>query len=192
MPQLAHQKLPADDVKQTGHRHQQHAQRNACDVQRGGAKQRQQQREADIHHQPDQKGRQRDRQTRPHARRNFTPDAAPVVRVTEVEHEHGGGLLPEYCVGDFVRSAGRAIQQQRFVVTALLLPLLDGLRRHALDAKLHARHVVRRVHHEKQRKGEQVHPDQDRHGIEDAADQVGDHGSSTPALICATRLTISS
>jgi hypothetical protein len=36
---------------------------------------------------------------------------------------------------------------------------------------LHARHVVGRVHHEEQGEGEQVHADQDRHGVEQAAER---------------------
>ena len=53
---------------------------------------------------------------------------------------------------------GLGIDQQRLVVTALDLPFLDRLRRHALDTKLHARHVVRRVDDEEQREGEEIHP----------------------------------
>ena len=72
-------------------------------------------------------------------------------------------------------AAGSAVDQQRLVIAALLLPFFDGLGCHALDAELHTRHVVRRIHHEEQREGEQVHPDQDRYSVEDAANEVSDH-----------------
>jgi hypothetical protein len=67
------------------------------------------------------------------------------------------------------------IEEQRLVVAALGLPALDRFRRHALDAELHARHVVGRVDDEEQREGDQVHPDQDRQGVEQAADEIGEH-----------------
>jgi Flp pilus assembly protein CpaB len=54
--------------------------------------------------------------------------------------------------------AGLGIDQQRLVVAALDLPFLDRLRRHPLDAQLHARHVVRRIDDEEQRKGDRFTP----------------------------------
>jgi hypothetical protein len=50
------------------------------------------------------------------------------------------------------------IEQQGLVVAALGLPFLDRLRRHALDAELHARHVVRRIDDEEQREGSRFTP----------------------------------
>ena len=175
VPQLADQELPADDVEQAGHRHQHHAQCHARRIQRGSAEQGHQQREADIHDQTDEKSRQRDGQARTHACEYLAADIAPIVGVAKIEYEHAGRLLPEDGVGDLARAVGMAIEHQRLVVTVLLFPALDGFRRHALDAELHARHVVRRVHHEEQREGEQVHPDEDRHCVKDAANEVGDH-----------------
>ena len=154
-------KLSADDVEQAGYRHKQHAQCYPSHIQRRGAKQGHQQGETDIHDQPDQEGWQRNGQAGPHARGNLAADAAPVVRVTEVKHKHACGFLPKDGVGEFIRTARCAIDQQRLVVTALLLPLFNRFRRDAFHAELHAGHVVRRIHHEEQREGEQVHPDKD-------------------------------
>jgi hypothetical protein len=44
-----------------------------------------------------------------------------------------------------------------------------------LTPKLHARHVVRRIDDEEQREGDEVHPDQDRDGVEQATNDVGKH-----------------
>ena len=68
--------------------------------------------------------------------------------------------------------AAVAVPQERPVVAALGLPLLDRVGRHALRAELHPRHVVGRVDDEEQAESDQVHPDQDRDGVEHPPDDV--------------------
>jgi hypothetical protein len=68
------------------------------------------------------------------------------------------------------------VPHQRLVVAALGLPLLDRFGRHPLGAQLHARHVVRRIDDEEQQEGDQVDPDQDRDGVQQATDDVSEHG----------------
>jgi hypothetical protein len=82
--------------------------------------------------------------------------------------------------------AGLGIDQQRLVVAALDLPFLDRLRRHPLDAQLHARHVVRRIDHEEQRKGDEIHPDQDGQRVEKAANDVSKHCRDYAKSRCRT------
>ena len=42
--------------------------------------------------------------------------------------------------------------------------------------QVHTRHVVGAVDDEEQHEGDNIHADQQRHGVEDAADEVLDHG----------------
>ena len=77
--------------------------------------------------------------------------------MTEAEREHGDGFLEKYGAGKFFEALLGIVEHQRLIVAALLFPLGDGLRCNTLDAKLHARHVVGRVHDEKQGESNQVH-----------------------------------
>ena len=64
----------------------------------------------------------------------------------------------------------------------LHLPFLDRLRRHTLLSKLHSGDIVRRVYNEKQYKGNNVDPYQDRNGVQEAADNVIDHATRLSVL----------
>jgi hypothetical protein len=176
VPDLGHQPLAADDVEQAGDRHHRHAEHDAGEIQRRGAEEHQQQGKGYRDEQAEDEGRHGDGQARPHARADLARDVAAVVGAAEVAGEHAHRLAEEDRVGEAAVPCALRIPHQRLVVAALGLPLLDRLRRHALDAELHARHVVRRVHHEEQGEGEQIHADQDRNRIQQAADDVGEHG----------------
>src|SRR3989344_1417696 len=88
-------------------------------------------------------------------------------------------MLEKYGVGEFFRAGLAAVVQQGLVVAMIFLPLDDGLGCDALAAQMNARHVIRAVDEKEQREGEQVHPDQDRDGIEYAADDVTDHRAAS-------------
>ena len=94
-PQFADQELAADDVKEAGNRHHRHAQHDAPKIERRGAKQRQQQGQADRHEQPENKGGQRDGQRRPHARGDLAGDVAAVFGTAEVANEEARRLGKE-------------------------------------------------------------------------------------------------
>ncbi len=78
-------------------------------------------------------------------------------------------MLEEDGIGEPRTVLGFVIQQQRLVVPMLTLPAPDRLRCHMLGAELQPCHIVGRVDDEEQRKGQQVYPDQDRDGIQQAA-----------------------
>ena len=107
---------------------------------------------------------------RPHAAADFARDVAAVVGPPEIAGEHAHRLAEENRVGQRGAAGCGRIPDQRLVVAALHLPFLDRFRRHALDAELHARHVVRRIDHEEQAEGEQIDADQERNRIQQAAD----------------------
>ena len=175
IPHLADQILAADDVEQPGNGHRRHAQHHAADIQRGVAEEHQQQRETDGDEQTEDEGRNRDGEAGPHAAPDFQRDVAAVVGATEVQREHAHRLVEQDGVGRLRHTRRGGIPHQRLVIAALGLPLLDRLRRHPLRTQLHARDVVRRIDDEEQQEGDQVHPDQDGNGIEQPADDVGDH-----------------
>jgi hypothetical protein len=103
---------------------------------------------------------------------------SPISRAMSRPSSARPKLAEENRVRQLGAAAGGLVPHQGLVVAALDLPLLDRLGRHALDAELQARHVVRRIHHEEQGEGEQVHPDQDRDRVQQAADDVGEHQES--------------
>jgi hypothetical protein len=67
-------------------------------------------------------------------------------------------LIEEDRIGELAHAGGAVVEQQRLVVAALRLPVLDRLGGHALGAELHARHVVRRVDDEEQQEGQTFTP----------------------------------
>src|SRR5581483_4359968 len=183
--QLAREILPADDVKQRGHRHQYHADDDPDGVQVHAAKERQDQREGDVRQHADQEGGKRDRETRPHALADVIADVAAFIGAPEVEREQPQRMPIKNRVGHALQAGGLVVVHERFVVAALGLPLRDRFRRHALHAELYPRHVIRTVHEEKEREGEQVHSQQDGNGIEQAAYQVSEHLSLSVRLSLA-------
>ena len=88
VPYLAHDPLPADDVKQARHRHQRHAQHGAVNIQRRTTKEHQQQRKRHGDEQAQNKGRHRNRQRRPHAVANLARDVAAVIGAAKIKGEH--------------------------------------------------------------------------------------------------------
>jgi hypothetical protein len=98
----------------------------------------------------------------------------PVLRGAEVEDEQLHRLFVED-------------RRHRLVVTVVGFPLLDGLRRNALRAELHARHVVGRIDDEEQQERNEVDPDQDRDGVERAPDDVGEHQAGRAAILSRFR-----
>jgi hypothetical protein len=167
---------PTDDVEQAGDRHHRDAQDDTPEVEIAGAEEGQQQGERDGHQQAENEGRQRNGQRWPHARTNLPGDVAAVLGASEVAGKHARRLTEEDGVGQHADAGGRSVDEQRLVVATFGFPFGDRFRRHALDAELHARHVVRRVHDEEQRESDQVHTDQDRQRVEQAANDVGEHG----------------
>ena len=118
---------------------------------------------------------------RPHAPLQLVADVAPAVGGAEVEREQLRRALDEDRVRQLPRALRLAVPEQRLVVAALDLPLLDRVLRDALAADVHPRHVVRRVHREEQQEREEVDADQDQHAVADPADDVVDHGAAPSA-----------
>ena len=97
---------------------------------------------------------------------------AAVVGGAEVQREQLERFLHEQGIRRLRRPRRRFIEKQGLVIAMLALPAGDGVRRDVLGAEVNARHVVRRVDHEEQREGDEVDPQQDGDGVEDAADEV--------------------
>ena len=69
-------------------------------------------------------------------------DVAPTVGLAEIEQKQADRLFKQYRVGEYRGTLPGGVDQQRPVVTMVLLPGLDGLVGHALAAEMHPRHVV--------------------------------------------------
>src|SRR3989344_4333660 len=125
----------------------------------------------------DQEYRQRNGKTGPHAVADVIADVTSVIRTAKIKGEQFNGGPEEKGVCQFRTTLGYFVINQWLVVAVILLPFDDSLGRDALDAEMDARHVIRTVDEEKQRKGDQVHTDQDRNGIQQPAHDIGDHRS---------------
>src|SRR5690606_15269444 len=164
-----------------GDRQQRHAQHHGGGINGGGAEHHHKQRKYNVHRNADDKGRNGQCQARPHALGNIRSDHAPFVRAAKIEHKQTHGFFKKDGVGENALTALGGIQKQRFVVTALRFPLLNGFFGNVLVTQLHPRHLVGGIHHKKQREGSQVHPDQNRNGVQQAADNISKHGKSSVA-----------
>ena len=172
---------PDDDVEQRRDRQQEHGQRHAPELEVGVAEEHQQQREHDHDEDAEDERRDRERDRRSDAPLQLVADVAPAVGGAEVEREELRRALDEDRVRQLPRALLLAVPEQRLVVAALHLPLLDRVLRDALAADVHPRHVVRRVHREEQQEREQVDADQDQHAVADPADDVVDHDAAPSA-----------
>ncbi len=180
-PLLGHQVLAADDIEQVGDGHQGNEDEHRPAIQRGAVKHHHHQRHADIHPDADRETGQGDRQAGPHAGGDIGGDIAAALGAAEVKGEQLDRLGVEDGLGERRQSVSLVIDEQRLVITVLALPVRDRLRRHVLLAQLGHRHVIRGIHHEKQGESQQVDPDQNGNGVQQASDYVGKHQLS-PAL----------
>ncbi len=148
MPQFADQKLPADYIEQAGDGHQRDAQDHPPEIHVGCAKKHHDQCEHNVDHEPQDEYRQRNCEAGHHSCLDFARNIASVIGLPKTEGKHGGRFFKKYGMRKFCDTRLRAIKHERLVVTALLLPFCNGVGRNALDAQLHPRHIVRRIHDE--------------------------------------------
>ena len=67
------------------------------------------------------------------------------------------------------------VDKQGFVVASFSFPAADRLCGHALSTQLHARHIVRRIDDEKERESDEIHTNENRQSIQQAAEKIGKH-----------------
>ena len=127
----------------------------------------------------EEKGRQRQRERRPHAGADFRGDVSAAVALPEFEREKRQAFLEEDRAGRLFEPRGLRIPKEGILKIMRALPGFDRLGRDVLAAQIESRHVVGRIDGEKEQEREEIHAEEHERAVQKAAQKIERHHASS-------------